>query len=145
MAPLASTATVPAAFAAAAPTPPRALQPVAGAPSSKAQGPNSDASAPDKSRTDRKTTKTESTKKTASRPATKPKTATAEAAPIVEKSVAAPVVPPVEVTELRSVALAQPVAPAPEVVAPTGEAKATASDGTTRVVKFVDPKVPGTD
>ena len=147
VAPLAAAAptTVPAAFAAAAPTPPLAPQPAADAASSNAKAPKADAPAPDKSRADRKTTKAESTKKTASRAATKSKTAAAETAPIVEKSVAAPVAPPVETTELQPIALVPPVAPAPEAVAPAAEAGTTASDGTTRVVKFVDPKVPGTE
>ena len=146
MAPLAATApaTVPAAFAAAASTTSLAPQPAVDAPSSKAAASNADAPAPDKSRADRKTTKatkTESPKKTASRPATKAKSAAAESAAIAEKSVAAPV----ETAELQPVALAQPAAPAPEVVAPAGKAETTASDGTTRVVKFVDPKVPGAE
>jgi outer membrane protein len=147
MAPLAATApaTVPAASAAAAPTTSLAPQPAAGARSPNAKAPLADAPAPDKSRADRKTTKAESAKKTASRPATKSKTAAAEAAPIAEKSAVAPVAPPTETAELRPVALAQPAAPAPEVVPPAGAASATASDGTTRVVKFVEPKLPGAE
>ena len=139
-----SSATV-APLAAAAPTPPLAPQPAADAASPNAKAPKADAPASDKSRPDLKTTKTESTKKTASRTATKSKAAAAETAPIVEKSVAAPVAPPVETAELQPVALVPPVAPAPEAVAPAGEAGTTASDGTTRVVKFVDPKVPGAE
>ncbi len=50
-----------------------------------------------------------------------------------------------ETAELRPVALAQPAAPAPEVVPPAGGASATASDGTSRVVKFVEPKLPGAE
>ena len=147
MAPIAAAApaTVPAAFAAAAPTTSMAPQPAVDAPSSKAKAPKADAPAPEKSRADRKTTKAQSAKKTASRPATKSKTAVAEAAPIAEKSVVAPVAPPMETAELRPVALAQPAAPAPEVVPPAGAVNATASDGTTRVVKFVEPKLPGTE
>ena len=57
----------------------------------------------------------------------------------------ASVAPPMETAELRPVALAQPAAPAPEVVLPAGAANATASDGTTRVVKFVEPKLPGAE
>jgi len=146
MAPLAATApaAVPAAFAAAAPTPTLA-QSAVDARSQKAAAPKADAPASDKSRADRKTTKAESTKKTASRAATKSKNAAAETAPIVAKSVAAPVAPPVETAELQPVALVPPVAPAPEAVAPAGEAGTTASDGTTRVVKFVEPRAPGAE
>jgi len=147
MAPLAATApaTVPAAFAAAAPTTSLAPQPAADAPSPKVEAPKANVPASDKSRAERKTTKTESAKKTASRPATKTKTAAADAAPIAEKSAVAPGAPPMETAELRPVVLAQPAAPAPEVVAPAGEAMSTASSGTTRVVKFVDPKLPGAE
>ena len=146
MAPLAATApaAVPAAFAAAAPTPTLAPQSAVDAASPNPKAPKADAPASDKSRADRKTAKiakTESTKKTASRPATKSKAAAAETAAIAEKSVAAPV----ETAELQPVALVPPVAPAPEAVAPAGEAGTTASDGTTRVVKFVDPRVPGAE
>jgi outer membrane protein len=142
VAPLAAaSATLPAAFAAATPTTPLAPQPAADAPSQKAAAPKADAPAPEMSRADRKTTKTESSKKTASRPATTSKTAADETAPIVEKSVAAPV----EAAEQRPVALAEPVAPAPAPRASASEAKTVGSDGTTRVVKLVEPRAPGAE
>jgi outer membrane protein len=161
----AAPAALPAAFAAASPANPPSAQPAAesalarGEPSAaKAETPKADA-APEKSRNGGKTAKkTESGKQTANRTspestamtaAESPATPAAEksrAAPVapaaVEKSVAAPVEPP---AALQPVALSEPVRsnPVAESPAPAAEATPATSDDTTRVVKFVEPKVPG--
>jgi outer membrane protein len=102
--------------------------------------------APAKPRTAKKTAKAETPKKTSTRAQADSKTVArpgAEVAPLPEKTVASS-------AEAVPVALAQPPAAeplraAPEPVEPAVEVKRVASDGTTRVVKFVDPKVPGTE
>jgi outer membrane protein len=132
-------------------------------PAANAEPPKADA-APQKTRSEGKAAKkTEPAKKTATRSSPKSKkgpqaaaaapvppaapqpTATPVDAPAVEKSVTPPVEPLAAPAALQPVALSEPAQPAPvaETSTSTADVKAVASDGTTRVVKFVEPRVPG--
>jgi outer membrane protein len=141
---------LPAAFAAALP----AASAGAAAPSS---APRAQPPAQETPRADRKTTKADrpdAAKRTAAAPAAKSKSAAASTAETTQKS-AGPTAGPVAVAAeaqpaaaVQPVALAEPAlaqpalaAPAPATPAPSG----VASDGTTRVVKFVEPKVLGAE
>jgi outer membrane protein len=131
-APLAAAAptALPAVFAAAAPANPPIEPAAAAAPTM--QVPKAVA-AP---RSERKTTKADSAaKKTASVASTKSKTATRAAAKE----------PSIESAEVQRVALSESVraTPSPEPVAPADEATTEAPEAGSRVVKFVEPKVPG--
>jgi outer membrane protein len=144
-APLAAAApsALPAAFAAALP----AASAGAAAPSSP-----SAAAAPQSPRADRKATKADkpdAAKRTATRPAPTSKTVAASTLETAAKS-AGPTAGPAAAAaeaqpaaEVQPVAAAEPVRAAPEPAAPASTG--IASDGTTRVVKFVEPKVPGAE
>jgi outer membrane protein len=142
-APLASAApdASPAAFAAAVPTTPSAAE---AAPTPARAEP----AAQETPRADRKTAKTAkiaAAKQTATRPAAKSKTAAAAAAaaPGAENSADATARSATVAAETQPVALAEPPRAAAEPAAPASNS--VASDGATRVVKFVDPKVPGAE
>jgi outer membrane protein len=155
-------AAVPAAFAAGTSGSPSASQAAAAevpARSEPAAETPKSVSAPEKSANGGKSAKkADSGKKTAKSASPTSKTTTAAAsqlAPGAEKSLAAPLAPagveksaaaPVEPQAAPlPVALSAPAQPDPVAapVAPAAEARSGATDGTTRVVKFVDPKVPG--
>jgi hypothetical protein len=100
--------------------------------------------APAKPRSTKTTAKAEPAKKASSRAEARPKTVTpptAAAAALPEKAAPAEAVPVV----LAQPAAAEPVRAVSEPVEPATERRTVASDGTTRVVKFVDPKVPGAE
>jgi hypothetical protein len=126
----AAPAELPAAFVAAVPATP---EPVMTAP--QADAPKADA-APEKARSEPKATKASGAKKTAGAASTKAKT--------VARKTAEPSDAP---AEARTVALTEP-APATPVgapVAPGDEGMTAAPEGSARVVKFVEPKVPGAE
>lgn len=146
-------ATVPAAFAAAAPASSPGAQAEAGdAPmrSEPAAAPTETpkaVAAPEKPANGGKTAKKpDSSKKTASRSSPKSKTSAAAekslATPAVEKAATAPIDSPAAPVP---VALSEPARTEPVVApaAPAAEPSPVVSDGTARVVKFVEPKIPG--
>jgi outer membrane protein len=140
----AAPAALPAAFAAAVPTTPSA----ADAPPAPARAAPVVQETP---RGDRKTAKTAKTAKdsakqtAAARPAAKSKAVTAGApAETAEKSADAAAGPATVAAEAQPVAHPEPPRAAAEpAAAPAPDS--VASDGSTRVVKFVDPKVPGAE
>jgi outer membrane protein len=149
-------AAVPAAFAAGTsgnPPAPQAATGDAPARSEPAAGTPKTVSAPEKSANGGKSAKkADSGKKTASRASPKSKTTTAAEWSAVDKSIPAPTAPAVAEKSAAApvepqaaplpVALNEPARPDP-APAPAAEATPAAADGTARVVKFVEPKVPG--
>jgi len=112
----------------------------------KAAIPVAEDAAQAKPRAAKKTAKAEPATKASTRAETKSKTVTPPTAAVAappEKAAPAEAVP----VALTQPAAADPAraAAAPDPVEPATEPKTVASDGTTRVVKFVDPKVPGTE
>ncbi|HSD52910.1 MAG TPA: TolC family protein, partial [Burkholderiales bacterium] len=132
--PKASAVPMPAAAAAATlPSEAATAAPAAEAPKANA--------VPEKVRGERKTTKADSGKKTASRPASKSKTVPVAAAGRPDA------VPTEAATAVQPVALGEPVRPASsaEPVASAGQSESVAPEAGSRVVKVVEPKVPGAE